>query len=108
MESPETHNEAPEAEDSVSETAAETPAVKLFGIEVVKDAATRLPGKPGVYRMFGESGELLYVGKARNLKARVSSYAKLGGHTQRIARMISLTRTMEFVVTASETEALLL
>ncbi len=84
------------------------PGAKLFGMDVVKDAVTRLPGKPGVYRMFGEGQELLYVGKARNLKNRVSSYAKIGGHTQRIARMISLTRSMEFVVTASETEALLL
>ncbi|MCL4130531.1 UNVERIFIED_CONTAM: hypothetical protein GTU68_001158 [Idotea baltica] len=58
--------------------------------------------------MFGETGEVLYVGKAKNLKNRVSSYTRLGGHTQRIARMISLTRSMEFVVTESETEALLL
>ncbi|MEQ1607528.1 MAG: excinuclease ABC subunit UvrC [Hyphomonadaceae bacterium] len=81
---------------------------RLSGPSVIRDQVRRLPGKPGVYRMFGESGELLYVGKARNLKARVSNYAKVGGQTQRIARMISLTRSMEFVVTASETEALLL
>ena len=84
------------------------PGAKLNGPDVIKDNLRRLPGKPGVYRMFGENAELLYVGKARNLKARVGSYAKIGGHTQRIARMISLTRSMEFVVTASETEALLL
>ena len=58
--------------------------------------------------MFGDADEVLYVGKARNLKARVSNYTRLGGHTQRIARMISMTRRMEFVVTESETEALLL
>jgi excinuclease ABC subunit C len=81
---------------------------RVSGPDVIRDQVSRLPGKPGVYRMFGEAGELLYVGKARNLKARVSSYAKIGGQTQRIARMISLTRAMEFVVTASETEALLL
>lgn len=81
---------------------------RVSGPDIIRDHVTRLPGKPGVYRMFGENGELLYVGKARNLKARVSNYAKIGGQTQRIARMISLTRTMEFVVTASETEALLL
>lgn len=81
---------------------------RVSGPDVIRDHVTRLPGRPGVYRMFGEAGELLYVGKARNLKARVSSYAKIGGQTQRIARMISLTRSMEFVVTASETEALLL
>ena len=81
---------------------------RVYGPDVIRDQVTRLPGKPGVYRMYGETGELLYVGKARNLKARVGSYAKIGGQTQRIARMISLTRSMEFVVTASETEALLL
>jgi excinuclease ABC subunit C len=81
---------------------------RISGPDVIRDQVSRLPGKPGVYRMFGEAGELLYVGKARNLKARVGSYAKIGGQTQRIARMISLTRAMEFVVTASETEALLL
>ena len=83
-------------------------AVSHRGIDVIKDNLKRLPGKPGVYRMFGETGEVLYVGKARNLKARVSNYARLGGHTQRIARMISMTRRMEFVVTETETEALLL
>ncbi len=81
---------------------------RVSGPDVIRDHVTRLPSRPGVYRMFGETGELLYVGKARNLKARVSSYAKIGGQTQRIARMISLTRSMEFVVTASETDALLL
>jgi excinuclease ABC subunit C len=81
---------------------------RLSGVDVIKDNLKRLPSRPGVYRMYDEHADLLYVGKARNLKNRVGSYAKLGGHTQRIARMISLTRAMEFVVTASETEALLL
>ena len=58
--------------------------------------------------MFGADGEVLYVGKAKNLKNRVSSYAKSVGHTNRIALMISLTRSMEFVVVATETESLLL
>ena len=78
------------------------------GVDVIKDNLKRLPGKPGVYRMFGSDGEVLYVGKAKSLKNRVGSYARLGGHTQRIARMISLTSEMEFVVTETETEALLL
>ncbi|MAJ08703.1 excinuclease ABC subunit UvrC [Ponticaulis sp.] len=82
--------------------------VRPNGVEVIKDNLPRLPGKPGVYRMFGADGEVLYVGKAKNLKNRVSNYAKLGGHTQRIALMISLTASMEFVVTETETEALLL
>jgi len=76
----------------------------MSGPDIIRDHVTRLPSRPGVYRMFGETGELLYVGKARDLKAPVSSYAKIGGQTQRIARMISLTRSMEFVVTASETK----
>lgn len=83
-------------------------AAPLRGLDVIKDNLKRLPGKPGVYRMFGETGEVLYVGKAKNLKNRVGNYARLGGHTQRIARMIQLTRAMEFVVTETETEALLL
>lgn len=86
----------------------DSPSTRLSGVDVIKDHLKRLPNKPGVYRMFGADQDLLYVGKARNLKNRVSNYAKLGGHTQRIARMISLTRSMEFVVTESETEALLL
>ena len=85
----------------------ETPQTQI-GVAVIKDNLTRLPGKPGVYRMFGVDGELLYVGKAKSLKNRVGNYAKLGGHTQRIALMISLTASMEFVVTETETEALLL
>ena len=78
------------------------------GHELIADEVRRLPQRPGVYRMFNADGEVLYVGKARNLKARVSNYATLNGHSNRIARMISETRSMEFVVTDTETEALLL
>lgn len=78
------------------------------GPEVIKSFAARLPSAPGVYRMLDDKGDVLYVGKARNLKNRVSSYAKIGGQTNRIALMISLTSDMEFVRTLSETEALLL
>ena len=79
-----------------------------MGPQVIAGHVRLLPMGPGVYRMLGEDGEVLYVGKARSLKKRVQSYTRLGGHTQRIARMISLTRNMEFVTTATETEALLL
>ncbi len=58
--------------------------------------------------MLDREGNVIYVGKARNLKARVSNYARLGGHTNRIARMISATAAMEFVTVATEAEALLL
>ena len=83
-------------------------AAPVRGVDVIRENLKHLPPRPGVYRMFGEAGEVLYVGKARDLKARVSNYTRMGGHTQRIARMISLTRAMEFVVTETETEALLL
>nr|WP_245515102.1 excinuclease ABC subunit UvrC [Jiella endophytica] len=80
----------------------------LKGPELIAALAKRLPNSPGVYRMFGDDGEILYVGKARSLKKRVVNYTRLGGHTQRIARMIAKTRNMEFVTTRTETEALLL
>lgn len=80
----------------------------MRGVDVIKDNLSRLPAKPGVYRMFGEDDTVLYVGKAKSLKARVSSYTRIGGQTQRIAAMILATARMEFVVTESETEALLL
>ncbi|WP_412546440.1 excinuclease ABC subunit UvrC [Maricaulis sp. MIT060901] len=84
------------------------PAQSLHGPELIADYVKRLPSKPGVYRMFDEDGAVLYVGKARNLKNRVSNYANGRGHSNRIALMIVLTRSMEFVVTQTETEALLL
>lgn len=78
------------------------------GHTVIQKHLKALDGSPGVYRMLGEKGDVLYVGKARNLKARVSSYARPAGHTARIARMISETASMMFLTTATETEALLL
>lgn len=78
------------------------------GPEVIQDVLKTLPQGSGVYRMLNRSGDVLYVGKARNLKKRVAAYAKMGGHTNRIARMISQTAAMEVVTTGSETEALLL
>ena len=58
--------------------------------------------------MLDAAGEVIYVGKARSLKARVSNYARSAGHTNRIARMISATASMEFVTVRTEAEALLL
>jgi excinuclease ABC subunit C len=85
-----------------------SPTSPLWGAELIKDQASRLPDAPGVYRMLGEDGEALYVGKARSLKKRVIQYAQGRFHTQRIAHMVHLTRAMEFVTTKTETEALLL
>jgi excinuclease ABC subunit C len=87
---------------------AKTAQAALSGAALIADEVSRLPSRPGVYRMMNGEGDVLYVGKAKSLKARVSSYAKAGGHSNRIMRMIAETARMEFVVTATETEALLL
>jgi excinuclease ABC subunit C len=78
------------------------------GPEVIAAYLRTLPQSPGVYRMLDAAGEVIYVGKARSLKARVSNYARLNGHTNRIARMILATVSMEFVTVRTEAEALLL
>ena len=83
-------------------------APKLTGQPLIADYLKTLDSSPGVYRMLGEKGDVLYVGKARNLKARVSNYARGQGHTHRIARMIRETHSMMFLTTRTETEALLL
>ena len=80
----------------------------LRGAALIKDEVKRLPDRPGVYRMMGEDGEVLYVGKARSLKKRVLQYAQGRFHTQRIAHMVDQTASMEFVTTRTETDALLL
>lgn len=78
------------------------------GPDIIKKFVKTLPSGPGVYRMFDEQGNVIYVGKARNLKARVTNYTRYEGNSVRIGRMISSTRTMEFVTTNTESEALLL
>jgi len=83
-------------------------STELKAADLIRDEARRAPDKPGVYRMYGEDGTCLYVGKARSLKKRIVQYAQGRFHTQRIGLMVSLTRSMELVVTATETEALLL
>lgn len=80
----------------------------LVGAELIRDEARRAPDKPGVYRMYGEDGSCLYVGKAKSLKKRVLQYAQGRVHSQRTALMVNQTRSMQLVLTASETEALLL
>ncbi len=81
---------------------------ELPGHDVILGYLKTLDGSPGVYRMLNAASEVLYVGKARNLKARVSNYARASGHSGRIARMISETMSMMFLTTRTETEALLL
>jgi excinuclease ABC subunit C len=78
------------------------------GAPVIARYAKTAPAGPGVYRMSDAAGEVLYVGKARHLKKRVQSYARIGAHNSRILRMIADTASLEFVTTATEIEALLL
>ena len=78
------------------------------GHSVIQSYLRLLDGSPGVYRMLDAEARVLYVGKARNLRARVTNYARPSGHSARIARMISQTASMMFLTTRTETEALLL
>ena len=96
---------------SVLNEASDTPDADrpaAVGPEVIRAVVRNAPNKPGVYRMLDADGEVLYVGKAKNVKKRVQSYTRLMGQTNRIARMIALTADMEIITTASEAEALLL
>ncbi len=99
---------APSALASGDWTSAGAPDEKIIGIEVIQEVVKRLPNGPGVYRMMNVAGDVLYVGKARSLKKRVTSYAQGRGHSNRIHRMVSETATMEFITTRTEAEALLL
>lgn len=93
----------------MNETPEKIDDAPLKGAERIAAYLKLLPDAPGVYRMLSDKGDVLYVGKAKSLKKRVSSYAKAGGgHSERIARMIAETSEMLFVTTASEIEALLL
>jgi excinuclease ABC subunit C len=83
-------------------------ADSLTGHALIQSYLKTLDGSPGVYRMLDAQARVLYVGKARNLRARVSNYARPSGHSARIARMISETASMMFLTTKTETEALLL
>ena len=100
--------QARRADTGSGDEGADAPARPATGPEVIAAYLPNLSGSPGVYRMIGADGEVLYVGKARNLKKRVSSYARGGGHNNRITSMIAQTAAMEFVTTATESEALLL
>ncbi|OED46493.1 excinuclease ABC subunit C [Rhodobacteraceae bacterium (ex Bugula neritina AB1)] len=91
--------------DLPSDNSLETPA--RTGYAVIKDYVKTLDASPGVYRMLDADSRVLYVGKARNLKARVSNYTR-PGNSPRIERMIALTTSMMFLTTRTETEALLL
>ena len=78
------------------------------GLAYLKSEVKKLTGDPGVYRMLNGAGEALYVGKARNLARRVTSYTQPNRLSNRLMRMVSETETLEVIVTRSEIEALLL
>ena len=98
----------PEAEEAAPSSADQTEGSLAEGRAAIIHYAKIAPSKPGVYRMLDGRGDVLYVGKAKNVKKRVTAYARPTGHDTRIERMIAATRTLEFVVTRTETEALLL
>ena len=78
------------------------------GMRIIAEFVRTLPRKPGVYRMIATDGEVLYVGKAKSLRSRVAAYTQPTRLATRLMRMVSATATMEFAVTDSEAEALLL
>src|SRR6202046_4933765 len=78
------------------------------GVAVIEAAMETMPANPGVYRMLDAKGEALYVGKARSLKKRVTSYTQIGRLDERLRRMVNETAAMEVITTHTEAEALLL
>ncbi len=84
-----------------------TPELQPTGYACIQRYVKTLDSSPGVYRMLDADSRVLYVGKARNLKARVSNYTR-PGHSGRIEKMIASTASMMFLTTRTETEALLL
>ncbi|MDR6302815.1 excinuclease ABC subunit C [Nitrobacter vulgaris] len=96
----------PDLPDDTSDTIAEAPLA--IGRAAIEHAVRHAPTSPGVYRMMNAASDVLYVGKAKNVRKRLSSYARPTGQVMRIARMIAATATVEIVSTETETEALLL
>ena len=78
------------------------------GVEAIRTTLKTLPTRPGVYRMQDARGDVLYVGKARALRNRVTNYTQVDRLPKRLQRMVAQTRSMTIVTTNSEAEALLL
>ncbi|RYX92855.1 MAG: excinuclease ABC subunit UvrC [Bradyrhizobiaceae bacterium] len=96
----------PDDTEDAAEAVAEGPLA--VGRAAIEHAVRLAPTSPGVYRMLNAAHDVLYVGKAKNVKKRLSSYARPTGQVMRIARMIAATSVVEIISTATETEALLL
>jgi len=98
----------PAAEADIEEPLDQGQGSLADGRAAILDGVKHAPSAPGVYRMIDARGDVLYVGKAKNIKKRVATYARPTGLDTRIERMLASTRALEFVVTRTETEALLL
>ncbi|HZG47320.1 MAG TPA: excinuclease ABC subunit UvrC [Allosphingosinicella sp.] len=85
----------------------DTPDLEV-GVKAIRDVVRTLPVRPGVYRMLDTKGDVLYVGKARSLKNRVTNYTQVARLSKRLQRMVSQTRGLQIVTTNNEAEALLL
>ena len=96
------------SEQADPETEAETAGPAHVGLDALRRALATLPATPGVYRMLDGAGDVLYVGKARNLKRRVTNYTQLAQLPLRLQRMVAQTTALEIVTTHTEAEALLL
>ena len=94
--------------DSLSSPDADIPLSFARGRQVIEDQLRTMPSSPGVYRMLSERGDVLYVGKAKNLKKRVVAYTRFETLPTRLQRMVAQTISMEIVTTHTEVEALLL
>ena len=74
----------------------------IKGAELIRYIVKYFPSKPGVYQMESEKGEILYIGKAKNLAKRVNNYTSINNLTRRLQRMVNLTRQMNFFITNTE------
>jgi excinuclease ABC subunit C len=95
-------------EERAAQTVASAQPDLEGGVQAIRETVKVLKPVPGVYRMCDARGEVLYVGKARSLKARVANYTQIAQLSGRLQRMVSQTRSMEIITTNSEAEALLL
>jgi excinuclease ABC subunit C len=95
--------------DQIIETVVDQSNIlNLQGTELIRAYLISLPASPGVYRMINGDDQVLYIGKAKNLRKRVANYVNPNRLSNRIQRMVSMTTKMEFVLTHTEAEALLL